>query len=86
MVTFPRYKPSNVCNQFSLTTSFRAIKIKKSILSKKNSYRLVIHNYFIKEHVYEIRIGRKLLVFELHIPILTLTAKNYQDLQLQCHK
>jgi hypothetical protein len=35
MVTFPRYKPSNVCNTFSLTTSLRAIKIKKSILSKK---------------------------------------------------
>jgi hypothetical protein len=35
-ITFPSYKASNVCNQFSRITSFRAIKLKKKmILSKK---------------------------------------------------
>jgi hypothetical protein len=55
------------------------------MLSKKKffSCTLIIH----KEHIYEIRFKRKLLlVCELHITILTLTAKNDQGIQLQCHK
>jgi hypothetical protein len=32
------YKVSNVCNQFSRITSFRAIKFKKSILIQKKKF------------------------------------------------
>jgi hypothetical protein len=45
-----------------------------------------VRSVLSSEHIYEIRIKRKLFVFELHIPILTLRAKNDQDLQLECHK
>jgi hypothetical protein len=37
--TFPSYKASNVCNQFSRITSSRAIKFKKLILTKKIVFR-----------------------------------------------
>jgi hypothetical protein len=45
-VTFPSCKASNVCNQFSSITSFRAIKLKKMILTKKKVFpcTLIIHN------------------------------------------
>jgi hypothetical protein len=38
------YKVSNVCNQFSRITSFRAIKFKKSILIQKKNFFVHAHN------------------------------------------
>jgi hypothetical protein len=60
---------------------FRAIKFKKMILTKNKSFSVQAHNSQLFQGTYLSNSHQKKWISFLIIPILTLTAKNDQELQ-----